>query len=189
MSVAGTSSPAPRLREVIREDLFAATGHRRLARVLTAFLFIPGFSTILLHRLALPLIRTPLDKVGNLIWAWNVRRSGCHFHLDSAIAPGLRLPHPVAIVIGQGVTVGRNVTLYQSVTIGKAKSDDYPVIEDDVTIYPNSVVIGPIRVGAGAVIGAGSVVLKDVPAGAVVAGNPARILREAPIAPALATPA
>lgn len=172
-------------RAAIRADLKAATGREGWGRIVTAFLFIPGFSTILLHRLALPFIRTPLDKLGNLIWAWNTRRSGCHFHLDSVIGPGLSLPHPTAVVIGQGVTIGAGVTLYQSVTIGRAKRDDYPVIGDGAVIYPNSVIIGGITVGAGAVVGAGSVVRHDVPAGAVVAGNPAQLIRLADGARAL----
>ena len=162
---------------MIRADLRANTGQQRLRRAPGAFLFQPGFATVLLHRLAMPFIRTPLDKLGGLIWAWNTRRSGCHFHLDSVIGPGLALPHPTAVVIGQGVHVGANVTLYQSVTIGRAKRDDYPRIDDGAVIYPNSVIIGGITVGAGAVVGAGSVVRHDVPSGAVVAGNPARVIR------------
>lgn len=74
------------------------------------------------------MIRTPLDKLGNYIRAWNVERSGCHLHLhlDIVIAPALRLPHPVAVVLGQGVTVARSFTLYQSVTIGRSKSENIP---------------------------------------------------------------
>lgn len=72
------------------------------------------------------MIRTPLDKLGNYIRAWNVERSGCHLHLDIVIAPALRLPHPVAVVLGQGVTVARSFTLYQSVTIGRSKSENMP---------------------------------------------------------------
>ena len=166
-----------RLFDVIRADLHANTGRRKLRHAITAFLFNPGFAAILLHRLALPLIRTPLDKLGMVIWAWNTRRCGCFFHLDSEIGPGLFLPHPVGIVIGQGVRVGPRATLYQSVTLGKAKGDAYPALGADVTVYPNSVIIGSIVIGDGAIVGAASLVLKDVPSGATVAGNPARILK------------
>lgn len=166
-----------KFRDVISADLKASSNRRGLGGLVAAYLFDPGFATIFLHRVALIFVRTPLDKLGVLIWAWNTRRSGCHFHLDSVIGPGLYLPHPTGIVIGQGVRVEAGVTLYQSVTIGRSKGDAYPVVEGNVTIYPNSVVAGPVRIGAGAVIGAGSVVLKDVPPGAVVAGNPARELR------------
>lgn len=176
-----------RFWDVIRADLHANTGQRRLRRAITAFLFNPGFAAIFLHRLALPLIRTPLDKLGMLIWAWNTRRCGCYFHLDSEIAPGLFLPHPIGVVIGQGVRVGPRATLYQSVTLGRAKGDAYPVLGADVTVYPNSVIIGPITIGDGAVVGAGSIVIRDVPAGTTVAGNPARILKTT--GPVSSTPA
>jgi len=173
-----TSPMPPRFWDVARADLFANTGQTSLKQAFGAFLFKPGFAAIFLHRFARQFVRTWLDKFGVLIWAWNTNRSGCHFHLDSEIAPGLCLPHPVAIVIGTGVRVGPNATIYQSVTIGKlATSEEYPVIGRDVVIYPGAIIIGAINVGDRAVIGAGSIVIKDVPADAVVAGNPARILR------------
>ncbi|TCP34087.1 hypothetical protein [Sphingomonas sp. BK235] len=165
--------------DVVRADLRANTGKTRLVGALTAFLFHPGFATVFLHRVAMALVGTPVDKIGVLIWAWNTRRSGCHFHLESEIGPGLYLPHPVAIVIGQGVRVGAGATFYQSVTVGRTRRDDYPVIGDGATLYPNAVVFGSITVGAGARVGAGSIVFADVPAGATAVGNPARIARQA----------
>lgn len=75
-------------------------------------------------------------------------------------------------VIGDRVIIGPNVTIG-----GKTPHFAVPVIEDDVDIGAGARIIGPVRVGRGAVIGANAVVVKDVPAGAVVGGVPARILR------------
>jgi serine O-acetyltransferase len=164
--------------DLVKTDLQASTGFSSRLRAFSAFVFNPGFSTVFLHRLAVKLKAGPFRRLGIIVWRWNVSRSGCHIHLDSKLGPGLMLPHPVGIVIGAGAEIGANATIFQTVTVGKAgKSETYPVIGDDVTIYPNAVVIGPIRVGNRAVIGAASVVVKDVPDDAIVAGNPARVLR------------
>lgn len=106
--------------------------------------------------------------------------------LNNHITRGLRyvyhqrtiFPHPIGIVIGQKVVLGRNCVIYQNVTIGAKNTKDYknaeyPVIEDEVIIYPNSIIIGKVKIGKGAVVGAGSLVLKDVEPGSVVAGVPA----------------
>lgn len=88
----------------------------------------------------------------------------------------LKFPHPVGIVIGAGVVLGNEVTIYQNVTLGQVRGG-YPEICNGAILYANVVVCGPVRVGERAVVGAGSVVVSDVPDGAVVAGTPARILR------------
>lgn len=91
------------------------------------------------------------------------------------------MPHPTGIVIGEGVIMGRNATVFQNVTIGSGDlgAGAYPVIEDNVTIFANAVIVGAIKIGDGAKIGAGAIVLKDVPAGRTAVGNPARLLPEA----------
>jgi len=105
---------------------------------------------------------------------------GIELNLASRIGPGLRLYHGYGLVVHRSAVLGRNCALRHCTTIGmKNEPDDCPVIGDNVEIGSNTVLMGRIHVGDGAVIGAGSVVVKDVPPGDVVAGNPARSLRKA----------
>ena len=85
------------------------------------------------------------------------------------------MPHPVGIIIGKNVRIGNDVKIYQNVTIG-GMDGNYPSIGNGVTIYAGSNIIGNVTIGDNAVIGAGSVVVKDIPSQAVAVGNPARPL-------------
>jgi putative colanic acid biosynthesis acetyltransferase WcaB len=98
---------------------------------------------------------------------------------ETRVGPGLRLMHPQAIVINRDVTIGARCMIRASTTLGNKLDADgvdlgSPVIGDDVEFGVGAIVIGPVMVGSGARVGAGAVVVRDVPAGAVVVGNPAR---------------
>ena len=79
--------------------------------------------------------------------------------------------HPEAI-IGDNCKIGQNVTIG-----GRSGITVLPVIEDDVEIGANALVLGPVKIGKGSIIGAGSVVIKDVPPYSVVVGNPAKVIK------------
>jgi serine O-acetyltransferase len=157
--------------------------------MLWAWLVNPGFSAIGLHRVALHCLEGRFPKLGWLVWAFNTRRTGCHFNLGSRIGAGLSLPHPVGVVIGSGVEVGENVCLYQGVTLGRNRKGGYPTIGAGATLFPNAIVVGDIRIGVGAVIGATAMVQADVPDHATVVVSQAQTIRlanrAAPVGPDL----
>ena len=94
---------------------------------------------------------------------------------DIELGEGVNFTHTLGTVIGGTSKVGARVKFMGNNTIGTAKDNGCPVIEDDVVIGCGARVLGPIRIGRGAFIGANSVVLTDVPPGAVVSGIPAKI--------------
>jgi putative colanic acid biosynthesis acetyltransferase WcaB len=98
------------------------------------------------------------------------------------VGKNLRLFHGQALVVNDHAVIGSGCILRHSTTIGVLITSlsfdgDAPVIGNNVDIGSNVVILGKINIGDGAVIGAGSVVVKDVPAGAIVVGNPARVIR------------
>lgn len=108
-----------------------------------------------------------------------------HVQIPSAVrvGPGLYLPHTGPVVIGSGAVVGAHCTIAHNVTVGHAgggtKSASHsPVVGDRVYIGPGAILIGGIAIGDDALIGAGAVVAKSIPARGVAVGNPARILSD-----------
>lgn len=98
-------------------------------------------------------------------------------HEKAVIGRNFHPWHCFGIVINPYVKIGDNVTIRQNTTIGnKNKLDDVPIIGNNVNIGCNVCVIGPVVVGDNSTIGAGSVVVKDVPSSSVVCGNPARVI-------------
>ena len=122
---------------------------------------------------------------GNYFWKivfdyYTQRILGCDIKHTTIIGEGFVIFHSAhASVVSPGTIIGKNVSLRQNTTIGAkgfSGSEKSPVIMDGVTIGPNVCIIGDITIGKGAVIGAGAVVVKDVPENAIVAGNPAEVI-------------
>lgn len=101
--------------------------------------------------------------------------TGAEIPLNTKIGGGLRLPHPNGIVIHPKVTIGPNCLIFQQVTIG-ANYRGVPRVGASVDFGAGAKVLGPIVIGDRAVIGANSVVVRDVAAGTTVAGIPARVM-------------
>ena len=94
---------------------------------------------------------------------------------------GLRLVHPYNIIIHPGSKIGCNITIFHNVTIGAkntGRNAGCPTLEDNVTVFPHSIILGNVTIGHDSLVGAGSVVVNSVPAHCSVAGNPARVVGE-----------
>ncbi|MDO8834351.1 MAG: serine O-acetyltransferase EpsC [Vicinamibacterales bacterium] len=93
------------------------------------------------------------------------------------LGSGVYFVHSLGTVIGGTAQVGARVRFMGNNTVGTARDNGYPVIGDDVEVGCGARILGPVRIGHGAVIGANAVVLSDVPAGGVAVGIPARIIK------------
>jgi len=114
-------------------------------------------------------------RLGHLLRYRLAKTWGIHVHPKAQVG-NIRLPHPTSIVIGAGSIVEDGVVISQQVTIG-TKDDshrNYPTVRRNARLYVGAMVLGPIEVGEGAIVGANSVVLSSVDPFTVVAGSPAK---------------
>ena len=141
----------------------------------------PGLHAVIAHRAAHWLWGHRLRLMARFMSELNRLITGIEIHPAAQIGRGLFIDHGMGTVIGETSEIGDGVTLYQGVTLGgtgKETGKRHPTLGNDVIVGVGASILGSIRVGDGALVGAGSVVLKDVPAESTVVGVPARVVRE-----------
>ena len=175
----------------LKADTHRQYGCYSYACLLKGFILRRSFRPVVTMRACqaasrMPLLRhvlLPLCRVAHRLAAgsammdlpWNVRAG-----------PGIILSHGWGLVVNEQARIGANVTIFHGVTIGRrdriardgSRCEGYPVLEDEVWVGPNAIIIGQVTIGRGARIGGGAFVTDDVPAQAVVVGNPAVIVKE-----------
>lgn len=108
------------------------------------------------------------------------RKTGIEIHPGATIGKGLFIDHGHGVVIGETTIIGDNVTLYQGVTLGgtgKEQGKRHPTLEDNVMVSTGAKILGSFTIGANSKIGAGSVVLSEVPPNSTVVGVPGRVVK------------
>lgn len=148
---------------------------------LEVILCYPGFHAIVLHRLSHALWRRGLRLLARLLSHISRWLTGVEIHPGARIGSGFFIDHGMGVVIGETTEIGDNVTMYQGAVLGGRgiqKGKRHPTIGNNVVIAAGAKVLGSFTVGDHARIGAGAVVLDDVPPHSTVVGVPGRIVRE-----------
>jgi serine O-acetyltransferase len=138
-----------------------------------------GLHAIWGHRLAHWFFKRKFHFIARVISQVSRFFTGIEIHPGAQIGRRLFIDHGMGVVIGETCEIGDNVTLYQGVTLGgtgKEKGKRHPTVKDNTLIASGAKVLGSITVGENSKIGAGSVVLKDVPPDSTVVGIPGRIV-------------
>ena len=146
---------------------------------LEVFLY-PSFRVILRYRLAHKLYLKKHYFLARWISQRAARKTGIEIHPGATIGKGLFIDHGSGVIIGETTVIGDNVTLYQGVTLGgtgKEHGKRHPTLEDNVMVSAGAKILGSFTIGENSKIGAGSVVLEEVPPNCTVVGVPGRIVR------------
>ncbi len=143
-------------------------------------LLYPSFKVMLHYRLAHKLYNKKMYFLARYVSQRAVRKTGIEIHPGATIGEGFFIDHGNGVIIGETAIIGNNVTLYQGVTLGgtgKEHGKRHPTICDNVMISAGAKVLGSFTVGENSKIGAGSVVLEEVPPNCTVVGVPGRIVK------------
>lgn len=139
-----------------------------------------GVQAILSHRVAHALHHAGIPVAPTALAYASRAVTGVEIHPAARIGEDFFIDHGAGVVIGETAEVGDCVTVYQGVTLGGTgfqRGKRHPTVEDNVTIGSGAKLLGPIRVGHGAKVGANTVVVGDVPANSTVVGNPGHTVR------------
>jgi serine O-acetyltransferase len=162
----------------LRRDIEAARERDPAARSLAEVLLCyPGLHALWLHRVAHTLWTHGARLPARLISQVSRFLTGIEIHPGARIGPGLFIDHGMGVVIGETTEIGEDVTIYQGVTLGgtgKETGKRHPTVRDRVIVGTGARVLGPLEIGEGAKVGAGAIVIRDVPANSTVVGNPGR---------------
>jgi len=146
---------------------------------LEVVLCYPGFHALICHRFAHFFHIHGLRLLARIISQFVRFITGIEIHPGAKIGESFFIDHGMGVVIGETTEIGDNVTLYQGVTLGgtgKEKGKRHPTVRNNVVVGSGAKILGPIEIGEGAKIGAGSVVLRSVPPRTTVVGIPGRVV-------------
>ncbi len=172
----------PGIRQTLIEDIRAAyEGDPAAMSYAEIKIAYPGTLAVISHRLAHELYKLNVPIVPRIMSEWTHTQTGIDIHPGAQIAAGFFVDHGTGVVIGETAIIGKNVRIYQGVTLGtksfeldenghpKKQVKRHPTLEDDVIIYSNAVVLGGDTViGKGSVIGSAALVVESIPPGSVV---------------------
>jgi len=166
--------------ERLKKDIQVIFERDPAARSTAEVLFCyPGLHVLWFHRMSHWLYKRGWIMLPRLISNLARWLTGIEIHPGATIGEGLFIDHGMGVVIGETAEVGENVTLYQGVTLGgtgKEKGKRHPTIGNNVVIATGAKVLGSFKVGDNSKIGAGSVVLHEVPPNSTVVGIPGKVV-------------
>ena len=164
----------------IREDIHAVFDRDPAAKnTIEVVLCYPGLHAIWAHRISHYLYERRYFVLARLVSHVARFLTGIEIHPGAKIGKGFFIDHGMGTVIGETTEIGRNVTVYQGVTLGgtgKEKGKRHPTIGDNVVVATGAKILGSFTVGNDSKIGAGSVVLSEVPPHSTVVGIPGRVV-------------
>lgn len=159
------------------EDLRESVPPQRLRLFKVAFsvLAVPRIRALVSLRIGQAMYHTGLRPLATYVQGRILGSSGADLSCGAVIGPGFCLPHTAGVVIGDNVVAGARLRVYQGVTLGDrgVGEEGQPTIGDDVTIFAGALVLGPVKIGNGAIVAANSLVVDDVPPHHLAYGAPA----------------
>ncbi len=140
----------------------------------------PGVWAIILHRIAHLLFTLKIPFIPRLISHVSRFLTGIEIHPGAKIGRGFFIDHGHSVVIGETAEIGENVLIYQQVTLGGtglSAGKRHPTLGNNIFVGAGAKILGPISIGDNSMIGAGSIIVKDVPDSSVVVGNPGHVIK------------